>query len=267
MKFQGRGLLLDIEGTTSSVRFVYDVMFPYVRERLNDFLQRKLDSDDVQQALQVLSVEAGHDSFDAWRALHRDQSRAELVGAEVVRLMDADAKTTGLKQLQGLIWEDGFRSGTLVAHVYDEVPEQLRRWASEGWDIRIYSSGSRHAQLLFFGHTTAGDLLHLFRGHYDTTIGGKKSAGSYAQNRGRLRLAAGSDSVCQRHPRRVGCGDGGRSCDGAERAARKRRCGPDATRCRPLIRRVEHRADRLAPRNPRKATALLAFRAAGARMR
>jgi enolase-phosphatase E1 len=103
---------------------------------------------------------------------------SDMAGA-VIHLMDRDAKTTGLKQLQGMIWADGFHSGQLVAHVYEEVPECLRAWKQAGRDLRIYSSGSVTAQKLFFGHSIAGDLLPLFTEHYDTAVGGKREASSY----------------------------------------------------------------------------------------
>jgi enolase-phosphatase E1 len=93
--------------------------------------------------------------------------------------MDGDVKATGLKQLQGMIWELGFRSGELVAEVFDDVPEALRRWRASGIDIRIYSSGSIAAQKLFFGHTRCGDLTPLLSGFYDTTTGPKRVSESY----------------------------------------------------------------------------------------
>ena len=99
-------------------------------------------------------------------------------------------KATGLKQLQGLIWKAGFESGELQAHVYDDVPRALTAWNEAGIDVRIYSSGSIAAQKLFFGHTIVGNLLHCFRGHYDTTIGPKKEAASYEQIAAAFRLPA-----------------------------------------------------------------------------
>ena len=93
--------------------------------------------------------------------------------------MDADAKATGLKELQGLIWREGYDAGRLKSHVYPDAPPALRRWAEQGLDLRIYSSGSIGAQKVFFAHTDAGDLLGLFRGHYDTTTGPKREAESY----------------------------------------------------------------------------------------
>lgn len=95
--------------------------------------------------------------------------------------MDADVKATGLKQLQGMIWENGFHSRELLAHVYEDVPPALVRWNAAGKDVRIYSSGSIQAQKLFFGHTSVGNLLPHFRGHYDTTIGSKREALSYSR--------------------------------------------------------------------------------------
>lgn len=179
-----RGILLDIEGTTSSVSFVYDAMFPYVRKHLRFEVFSNWMEPAYIEAFHAIARDAGHDSLDAWLKEH-DLTRenplraAEVVCREVERLMDADAKATGLKELQGLIWQSGFEGGSLVAHVYDDVPPALAAWNAAGIDVRIYSSGSVHAQKLFFGHTLAGNLLGHFRGHYDTTTGGKKEAESY----------------------------------------------------------------------------------------
>src|SRR5690606_30220907 len=98
---------------------------------------------------------------------------------EIVRQMDQDIKATGLKQLQGLIWQDGFESGELVAHVFDDVPVALQKWKDAGVVLRIYSSGSVHAQRLVVGHRVSGDLLPMFSEHYDTKIGGKREPESY----------------------------------------------------------------------------------------
>ena len=179
MRFQGAGVLLDIEGTTSSVRFVHEVMFPYVREHLEAFLTTRFDDPEVLAALDRMAVDAGHVDWRSWRASRRETSSAEVVRDEVHRLMDIDAKATGLKQLQGLIWRDGFQGGRLTAHVYEDAVACLKAWRADGWDLRIYSSGSVQAQKLFFGYSQAGNLLDLFRGHYDTTIGGKKEPESY----------------------------------------------------------------------------------------
>jgi enolase-phosphatase E1 len=181
IEFSGQAVLLDIEGTTSSIRFVYDEMFPFVRRELDGFLDTHWESADVRAACDVLAADAGHASLEAWRGPADDTGARQLVSDEVKRLMDGDIKATGLKQLQGLIWRSGFESGELRAHVYDDVPPALKAWHDAGMDLRIYSSGSIAAQRLFFGHTIVGDLLPLLKGHYDTTTGPKKEPASYVE--------------------------------------------------------------------------------------
>ena len=165
-----QGVLLDIEGTTSSVSFVYDVMFPFARRELDAYLEASWRTPECRAACAQIARDAGDESLAEQPSAVRD---------EVLRLMDGDVKATGLKQLQGLIWERGFQSGELLAHVYDDVPPALLRFNGSGLDVRIYSSGSIQAQKLFFGHTEFGNLLPQFRGHYDTTTGPKREAASY----------------------------------------------------------------------------------------
>lgn len=177
-------VLLDIEGTTSSISFVFDVMFPFVRRELHDFLEQQGDQAEVRAALEQLARDAGAPSLAAWEAFvpegrSASADRWQLIMAHVERAMDADLKTTGLKQLQGLIWKAGFASGELRAHLFDDVAPALRACHARGIDVRIYSSGSIAAQRLFFGHSVAGDLLPFLRGHYDTTSGPKREANSY----------------------------------------------------------------------------------------
>lgn len=180
IKFSGRGLLLDIEGTTASVAFVYDVMFPFVRRELDAYLQSAWNTPELEIVLRYIAQDAGADTFAAWtQADASEQAKQQRVSAEMTRLMDNDVKATGLKQLQGLIWKSGFDSGELIAAVFDDVPPALVRWNDADKDVRIYSSGSVAAQKMFFGHTNHGDLLSSFRGHYDTTTGPKKEADSY----------------------------------------------------------------------------------------
>jgi enolase-phosphatase E1 len=182
LEFAGRGILLDIEGTTSSVSFVYDVMFPFVRRELDSYLSKNWDATSLIAACDLIAQDAGHESFAAWSSeTTSDEAKHRLVRDEIARLMDGDIKATGLKQLQGLLWKAGFESGELEAHLYDDVPEALTSWNKAGLNIRIYSSGSIAAQKLFFGHTLVGNLLNLLGGHYDTTTGPKKEAASYKQ--------------------------------------------------------------------------------------
>jgi enolase-phosphatase E1 len=180
IEFAGRAILLDIEGTTSSISFVYDVMFPFARRELESYLSEHWGRDDLVAACGRLAEDAGHASFDSWMSGSPDPKLQRCcVKDEVARLMDADVKSTGLKELQGLVWRAGFESGEMQSHVYDDVVPALERWSATGLDIRVYSSGSIGAQKLFFGHTIFGDLLGHFRGHYDTTIGSKSETESY----------------------------------------------------------------------------------------
>ena len=174
---QAQGILLDIEGTTSSISFVYDEMFPYVRDTLNSYLSENWDCPALLAALDKLAVDVDQDP-KTWLSGTAEQKQRTVAKA-VIGLMDADVKATGLKELQGMIWKSGFQTGQLVAHLFDDVAECIQAWKANGIDVRIYSSGSIAAQKLFFMHSVAGDLLDQFTGHYDTTIGSKREAESY----------------------------------------------------------------------------------------
>lgn len=173
--FDGRGILLDVEGTTSSISFVYDVLFEHAKRNVGDFLTAHRHTPEVREAAAGLATGAGLAS-DAFSAAD-GPSRLALVALD---LMNRDVKDTSLKALQGMIWRGGYQSGEIVAHVFDDVPPALAQWADGGLDVRIYSSGSIEAQKLFFAHTAHGDLTRHLRGHYDTTTGPKRDAASYA---------------------------------------------------------------------------------------
>ena len=163
-----RAILTDIEGTTSSITFVKDVLFPYARERLPAFIATHADKPEVQHWLHEAARDAGLVSA----------SQAEMI-ALLQRWIDEDRKATPLKALQGMIWEDGYRNGEFRAHMYPDVAPKLREWKSGNLDLYVYSSGSVPAQKLFFGFSEAGDLTPLFSGYFDTEIGAKREAGSY----------------------------------------------------------------------------------------
>ena len=136
MEFHGKGILLDIEGTTSSIRFVYDEMFPYARRELNNYLKDAWTSPELEEARNLMAVDAGFADWPAWIGEQpfgesTDKAR-QLVADEASRLMDGDVKATGLKQLQGLIWKSGFHSGELKAHLYDDVPAAIESWNRQG---------------------------------------------------------------------------------------------------------------------------------------
>lgn len=163
-----RAILTDIEGTTSSITFVKDVLFPYARQRLPTFVAQHGDDPEVRHWLDATAAETGLAPDD----------RAGIV-ATLQRWIDEDRKATPLKALQGLIWRDGYIAGDYRAHVYPEIPARLKRWKEAGLALYVYSSGSVAAQKLFFGYSEAGDLTPLFSGYFDTEIGAKRDAESY----------------------------------------------------------------------------------------
>ncbi|MGL5097713.1 MAG: acireductone synthase, partial [Planctomycetia bacterium] len=178
IRFDGRAILVDVEGTTSSIQFVVDVLFPYARRTAGEYLAARWSDADVQRAVELIARDAGADSLDAWLHGVSPEERSARVEAEVLRLMDGDVKATGLKELQGVLWRAGYENGELKSHVYPDVPPALARWKDAGLEVRIYSSGSVAAQKLFFRYTELGDLLPFFNGHYDTTTGPKREADS-----------------------------------------------------------------------------------------
>jgi enolase-phosphatase E1 len=173
-----RAILTDIEGTTSSISFVKDVLFPYARERIGDFVRCHAEDPHIVPHLNDVRL-ASDPSLDL-----------EGVVAQLENWIDTDQKITPLKALQGLIWEEGYRNGDFHGHVYPDAVEQLRRWHDDGIRLYVYSSGSVYAQRLLFGHTEFGDLTPLFSGYFDTTIGAKGDSTSYRRIRNEIGLPA-----------------------------------------------------------------------------
>ncbi len=141
-----RAILLDVEGTTTPITFVYQTLFPYARQKLKTYLE-------------------AHGRLPEYQTF--------------VDLMDQDSKSTALKDVQGQIWEEGYANGELVGEVFEEVAPALKRWRARGIDVGIFSSGSVLAQKLLFRHSSAGDLTPLLRWHFDTTVGPKTDPESY----------------------------------------------------------------------------------------
>ncbi|HMO14280.1 MAG TPA: acireductone synthase [Pirellulaceae bacterium] len=176
--FSGQAILLDIEGTTSSISYIYDTMFPYVRQHLAEFLRANWHRHELVDAVAQLAVDADVEP-QTWLAGMSPQEAQQQVVEHVQRLMDGDAKSTGLKQLQGLIWKAGFESHELTGHLFPDVASALRSWKRCGVKIYIYSSGSIAAQKLYFGFSQEGNLLPLIDGHFDTSAGNKRESASY----------------------------------------------------------------------------------------
>ena len=174
-------VLLDIEGTTTPITFVHDVLFPYARLRLRAWFDARSPSDpQVREIVQALLRE-DHD------APRTDPSIDDVVG-RLLDALDRDRKSPALKMVQGLIWEQGYASGELRSLVYDDVPPALQRWTSAGIGTGIYSSGSVLAQKLLFAHSNAGDLTPWLHWHFDTAVGAKIEARSYQRIADALRL-------------------------------------------------------------------------------
>ncbi len=166
MKQEIRAIVTDIEGTTSSLSFVKDTLFPYAYKNLPDYVW-----DNEKKISKILD--------DVRKEEKNPELNIEEVIEVLLRYIDEDKKITPLKTLQGMIWEEGYKSGELKGHIYDDALAGLRRWKDQAIDLYIYSSGSVPAQKLLFAHTKAGDLNGLFSGYFDTKIGGKKDEESY----------------------------------------------------------------------------------------
>ena len=163
-----RAVLTDIEGTTSSLSFVKDVLFPYARAHLAAFVRDHAQDPGVVAQLDAVRREAGDPALTQEGVIDR-----------LIAWIDQDRKITPLKALQGMIWENGYRNGDFQGHIYPDAEQVLRDWQARGLALYVYSSGSVQAQKLLFAHTAFGDLTPLFDGYFDTTVGGKLDAGSY----------------------------------------------------------------------------------------
>jgi len=172
-----RAVVTDIEGTTSSLSFVQDVMFPYARDRIADFVAERHADARVAKLLSDARREAGDDRMPL-----------DSVVKQLQDWIDEDRKVTPLKALQGLIWEAGYTAGDFLGHVYPDAVAVLRHWREDGLRLYVYSSGSVHAQKLLFGHTERGDITDLFDDYFDTRIGAKVESDSYRRIAAQLNL-------------------------------------------------------------------------------
>lgn len=170
-------IVMDIEGTTTPISFVYDVLFPYASSALEAFLQANWAREDVQADIAQVKQDTAQEA-DAPQ-LGEPVTLAQAL--ESLRWQMAnDKKMTGLKSLQGKIWESGYESGQIKGAIFEDVPKMMRHWHDQGKRLYIYSSGSVHAQKLIFGYSEHGDLRPMLNGYFDTTTGPKKEAQSYA---------------------------------------------------------------------------------------
>lgn len=162
-----KAIVTDIEGTTSSLSFVKDILFPYASINLPDYIRAHASEPKVKQQL------------DAVRAVIGGVIDDETVIAQLLQWIAEDKKATPLKALQGLIWEQGYTDGDFHGHIYKDAYEQLKAWHAQGIKLYVYSSGSVYAQKLLYGHTKHGDLTPIFSGYFDTNIGAKTETAAY----------------------------------------------------------------------------------------
>ena len=163
-----KAIVTDIEGTTSAVSFVFDVLFPYAAKHLPDFVRQNAERADVAEQLDAVRRES-----------NAPQADVERVVEILLSWIEEDRKATPLKALQGMVWAQGYHAGQLKGHVYPDAVDALQRWHAAGYQLFVYSSGSIQAQKLIFGCSEAGDLTPLFSGYFDTTSGPKREAQSY----------------------------------------------------------------------------------------
>ncbi|CAA9892428.1 Enolase-phosphatase E1 [Candidatus Methylobacter favarea] len=162
-----KAIVTDIEGTTTSLCFVKETLFPYARAHLGEFVRSHATDPPVKTLLEDSCKEVGV------------KLDTEQLIQQLIHWLDEDKKVTPLKSLQGLIWEKGYKQGDFTGHLYQDAAENLKVWKAKGVNLYIYSSGSIYAQKLLFGHTEYGDLTSLFSDYFDTHIGGKKDKESY----------------------------------------------------------------------------------------
>ena len=166
-------ILTDIEGTTSSISFVAEELFPYFRENISDLLalkDRLVVKEAFEETVELAKSEDGE-------ILTTDEQIID----KLYQWSVEDRKITPLKTLQGVLWDAGYRDGELKGHVYPEVAANLKNWKEQGINLGVFSSGSVPAQKLIFGYSIAGDLTPYFSYYFDTNTGGKREAATYAK--------------------------------------------------------------------------------------
>lgn len=175
-----KAILTDIEGTTSSIDFVHQVLFPYASRELPDFVRKNESDAEIARILREVRDAAGA----------ADATTEETIEI-LLRWINEDRKITALKLLQGHVWKHGYESGGFTGHMYADAVTNLRRWQEDGIELYVYSSGSVGAQKLLFGHSDAGDLRPLFKGYFDTESGNKREAIAYSNIAGSIGLPPG----------------------------------------------------------------------------
>ncbi|MGH9763106.1 MAG: acireductone synthase [Blastocatellia bacterium] len=188
-------ILLDIEGTTTPLAFVTEVLFPYAREHVREYLSSNLTApgvrEEVAQLVRLLEQERPKGLLTPEGEIEPEADHVDSIVQYIFWLMDRDSKSTPLKSIQGRIWREGYARGELKSIVYEDVAPAFAGWNRTGKTVAIYSSGSVEAQKLLFSHTNAGDLTRFINAYFDTNVGSKLRAGSYAGIAKNLKLDPG----------------------------------------------------------------------------
>lgn len=172
-------LLLDIEGTTTPLDYVFGILFPFARVHVESFLQAHAQDSAVQADLKLLRQEYKADIAQGLSVLKWKDNQTSGAVPYIDYLISVDRKSTGLKSLQGKIWEQGYQDGTLRSQIFTDVKPAFERWTSALKKLFIFSSGSVQAQQLLFRYTEVGDLTGFLSDYFDTEMGPKKEADSY----------------------------------------------------------------------------------------
>jgi len=165
-----RCILLDVEGTTTSISFVHDTLFPFAKKKIAGWIKNNIGNKNVKQAIENVKETCRNEKIEFF-----DEHAIDVL----INWIDSDRKHSSLKLLQGLIWKEGYIDGSLRGHVYPEVPHCLKKWREQGIELGIYSSGSVEAQKLLFSYSIAGDLNKYFSYNFDTAVGHKREVKSY----------------------------------------------------------------------------------------
>ena len=188
-------MVLDIEGTTTPMAFVHEVLFPYARTHLAGFLRDPANDELLQELTRQFAAEHAAEPEAAKAPPWEQSTPEELLNSVIVYagwLMDRDRKSPALKKLQGHIWDVGYRAGQLRGAVFPDIPAALKRWHEDGLVLAIYSSGSVLAQRLIFSMTDEGDLTPFISHFFDTAVGAKRAPESYARIAATLQLEPAS---------------------------------------------------------------------------
>ena len=176
-----QAIITDIEGTTSSISFVKDILFPYAQKHLSSFIEQHKDTAEVRMHLNAVAETCNIQAQDT-----------KQITQQLLNWIKDDVKATPLKNLQGMIWKKGYKNGDYKAHMYPDAADLLKEWHHQALPLYVYSSGSVLAQKLFFSYSSAGDLLPLFSGHFDTNTGPKQEVQSYLNIQKELNINAES---------------------------------------------------------------------------